>query len=558
MFMRTPSSIAASTTAAVALVLSPLVGDDTVWEAAGGGAFNNGLLWSNGVPGDEDRAIFDLDATFTVTFDNDYDSELLLVGGSGISLGEHINVTFNLSGPTDPFTYSIVGGTTSDVNVFGRSDNSSSGNPGGATLRITGGTLDIAGDLRVAYSESNTNDLAGSVVVSGADAKLVVGGDYSSSRYGTELSALIIEDGASATIHNFLPSRNGGSASNSIVAVSGEGSLLTLSNWFRQISGVMTMTVADGGEVQSGTVDMAGTNNARTHLLVTGAESLFQGGAMRPLSWGSANNRVATIVVADGGEIRVSSVVDRYAGTNNTADYLVTGANSEWNVSGMFNLGGENTNAYDRTVTLTVANGGEVTASELRLHYGGVLMGNSTVDITSSAGVNSRGGTVAPGLYNQTIVHGISGQSFTTVDTLGTLTIDGNYFQRVFNNGTTEDPDIHIGTLKIRIGEGASDRLSVVGNIDLVSLNGLLPLLEIAAFDTPVLAANDTFNILDWTGDFTGEFEISAFDPGSGLSWDFSNLYIDGTISVIPEPGMVALLIGAAAVGCVVLRRRRG
>jgi fibronectin-binding autotransporter adhesin len=71
---------------------------------------------------------------------------------------------------------------------------------------------------------------------------------------------------------------------------------------------------------------------------------------------------------------------------------------------------------------------------------------------------------------------------------------------------------------------------------------------------------NDTFNLIDWTGTFTG-FDLSRLHlptfTDSSLHWLTNNFLIDGTISVgaVPEPGRSLML--TLTLGLLILRRRR-
>ncbi|MCX5653456.1 MAG: PEP-CTERM sorting domain-containing protein [Planctomycetota bacterium] len=78
--------------------------------------------------------------------------------------------------------------------------------------------------------------------------------------------------------------------------------------------------------------------------------------------------------------------------------------------------------------------------------------------------------------------------------------------------------------------------------------------LAVLLIDGFVPQGDEVFDILDFGGR-SGEFStLSLPDLGSGLSWDTSDLYTSGTITVVPEPATLALvLVGAAAT---VLRRR--
>lgn len=81
-------------------VLASLAGaDDYLWNTAGNGSYGDPCAWTpNGVPGSSDRALLQLPATstYTVSFDNDYNTGQLLVDTS--------DVAFDLGG----FTYNLV------------------------------------------------------------------------------------------------------------------------------------------------------------------------------------------------------------------------------------------------------------------------------------------------------------------------------------------------------------------------------------------------------------------------------------------------------------------
>jgi hypothetical protein len=58
--------------------------------------------------------------------------------------------------------------------------------------------------------------------------------------------------------------------------------------------------------------------------------------------------------------------------------------------------------------------------------------------------------------------------------------------------------------------------------------------------------AGDAFDVLDWDA-LSGTFsQVSLPELSPGLGWDTSRLYSSGTLSVVPEPGTLALLLAAA------------
>ncbi|MGE0485284.1 MAG: choice-of-anchor tandem repeat NxxGxxAF-containing protein [Gammaproteobacteria bacterium] len=96
------------------------------------------------------------------------------------------------------------------------------------------------------------------------------------------------------------------------------------------------------------------------------------------------------------------------------------------------------------------------------------------------------------------------------------------------------------------------DRLSVDGTL---GLDGTLALILLDGYQP---RAGDRFDLLDW-GTLIGTFvdiDLGGALLGDGLSWDFSNLYLDGSVTVastVPLPPAMWLFAGAAGL---LLRRR--
>ena len=85
-----------------------------------------------------------------------------------------------------------------------------------------------------------------------------------------------------------------------------------------------------------------------------------------------------------------------------------------------------------------------------------------------------------------------------------------------------------------------------------VILDGTLE-LDVEAGFNPAIAADDTVHLFDWTGaSRSGSFSSIISDPPPGYTWDTSNLYSTGevTLEVVPEPSALVLL-AAGAIGLV-------
>jgi autotransporter-associated beta strand protein len=126
----------------------------------------------------------------------------------------------------------------------------------------------------------------------------------------------------------------------------------------------------------------------------------------------------------------------------------------------------------------------------------------------------------------------------------GNVVFDANVYLSPSTTTVMELGGLSPGTQYDRIDVGGS--LSLGGTLDVVLIGNFAP------------SPGDRFDLLD--GNVSGTFDAVALPPlGPGLSWDASNLYTSGTITVVPEPGtLVLLLMGAAGVLAWIAGFRRG
>jgi T5SS/PEP-CTERM-associated repeat protein len=273
-----------------------------------------------------------------------------------------------------------------------------------------------------------------------------------------------------------------------------------------------TLTIQNGGTVTTsgaGTFDGAVSVGSKTgsQITVTGAGSTLQVGAL--------SNFFAGKELLVGGFGQGTLLVDN-SGTVNAA-----GANVM--VGGGFS--GTNTDPG----TLTVKNGGSLTANTVSINQNGTLNGNGTIN----ADVTLNGGTISPG------------------NSPGTLTING-------------DLSLLNGILNLEIATGVMDLLNVSGNVFFGSDLSLNLIFD----DMPAMGA--LFDIDDF---FVGS-AVLLFDPAFSLA---TQLHVSGladssfvTVSAgdqtvtfgqpveqVSEPATLALLgMGLIALG--MLRRHRG
>ncbi len=498
------------------------------WVNDEGGTFDVGSNWDPATaPGTDGIALFDLDATYTVNFSADTSTT-----GALISNG---NVTFDLNNPGNgTFTYDVTGGDGFDVS-----------GSSGAHLTITGGRL-LASNDQAWIGRSGD----GAVVVSGTGARLETPGTL---RVGTGANAsgsLTIEQGgvvvSDRNDFTIAAQVGGATTSEGTVVVTDPGSRWVLNHDMQHSRGDVTFQILNGGEIyhDGGSVSLSHRSNDFTGL-VSGEGSLWKTNTLTTGSNAQDNNRTARLTIEDGGRIESTRVTLGNAGWMRSYA-LVTGEDSEWEISdtvlGLRLGGAEGTANLNRYAEINIVDGGVISVTTVQLLPGSKISGDSTMEITMVGGlVNNRGGLIAPGIT--------ADAEFGLIDTIGTLTIDGNYASESF----VIDEVSHNAVIRVRIDEaGANDRFRVLGDIDLSGD------LEVIVLGSPTLSVMDSFQILEWSGTLTGTFDsVDLFDPGSGLAWDLSSLYLDGSISVIPEPRTLALGFGLIALAVAALRRSR-
>lgn len=193
-----------------------------------------------------------------------------------------------------------------------------------------------------------------------------------------------------------------------------------------------------------------------------------------------------------------------------------------------------------------LVNGSHTGGGTYTVQTGATLGGSGSLALASGAGVSiDAGATLSVGdgiLGGQTLqltTTGLGQVSF--ADSSSTLTLD----------------------LFSRPGPASSDLLVVSGDID---LNGARLIITDPNGVAGTFQYEDTWQIFDWSAitsmDLGSGDNVFTIDPllnlpslNNGWIWDLSDLYLGGTITVVPEPGRAALLL--LALGFAIIRRRR-
>jgi hypothetical protein len=209
------------------------------------------------------------------------------------------------------------------------------------------------------------------------------------------------------------------------------------------------------------------------------------------------------------------------------ASSLSTGALNVSN-GGTFNSGSGLTTV--RATGKIVINGGTYNSNgDLTLNGGllhllsGTVTANS-ISLTAGGTVDFDGGTLHVGNFTGGLVN--QGGTLAPGESLGITTVTGTYFQQ------------NAGTLQIQIGgltPGTQyDRLDVSS---ILGLDGTLNVLLANGFNPQ---SGNSFDILNWFG-LLGTFDaINLPTLGGTLTWDMSQLYATGILSVIDTSGFTA------------------
>ncbi len=525
-------------------VFAVCVNAETSWTSASGGDFDDSENWSDGVPDSGDAAVFGLAASYDVDFKGNEASDILRVTGG--------SPTFNLfQSPTSGYSYTIAS-TAADSIVVG----DTVGQNGTLILKGLQDSLTSALGTSGGLILGNAAGSSGSVTVS-SHAQLNVSGAVVIGSSGS--GSMLINSGAtthstgnSATFETLRIGYLAGSQG--MLVVSGANTRVEAPSTFDGVgtSGHGVLVIEDGAYMKAGFNGarfQVGTNSGGSGtLVIRGANSHLETVTNRP-RFGDQGQ--AVVIIEDGGSMKTTGASQIAGRSASDSTVFISGQNSLWEDTGRIDVGHSTTG--NGTGHLIVTDGGRVEAvNNIELmdsNGGGILYGDS---VMKAATVRSRGNSmVSPGLPDWVFVDPLDPSiGVTLVESIGTLTLEANYIQEVTGRGSP--------VLRIKVGEFAADQLNVIGNITLTAFSGDNPTLEIINFQGAQLSAFDSFQILNWSGTLTGEFDIIAFDPGDDLYWDFSSLYDTGFITVIPEPASTAFaLLAVAATVCLLRRRKR-
>lgn len=317
------------------------------------------------------------------------------------------------------------------------------------------------------------------------------------------------------------------------------GGVLEMGN---STTAINSLSVSGTTRLDGGTLNVVSADAALGHLVVnSGALNVYnRSSGAGGVSASSLSNSSATGIVQASQSAGVSGTLT-LTGNSGTFSY---GGQVRNNGSNNSTMSLAKTGANTQILTGLNSYTGATTISAGTLIINGSL-GNTAVSIASGAVFSGTGSVAGAVAVDGMITAGASAGGDT-----GTLTISNSL--TLHSTATT-----HFELRGTAAGE--FDRIVLTGVGSDLILNGVVTVSLLNGYD-PLVGAR--FDLFDWTG----ELEASAFDINSdllpflpslagGKTWDTSSFLVDGSLAVVPEPGVTVLL--AIALGVVVFFQKR-
>jgi autotransporter-associated beta strand protein len=204
----------------------------------------------------------------------------------------------------------------------------------------------------------------------------------------------------------------------------------------------------------------------------------------------------------------------------------------------------------------TYSGGTAVTAGTLLVNNtSGSGLGSGSVDVSGAGTVLGGTGIIAPNGKDISIANGTL-----AVGNVGDATGSGTVDLQFSNAGGPVNFNLSTdATVRLDIwSPGNSEKLIFdSGSSALTSINLNGATLRVDSTYTS-WQRGDSFDLFDWGTAPTTLFSSAYVLPllGSGLTWDTTNLYTTGVITVVPEPSTV-FLVGLAGLFLLIQRRQR-
>lgn len=448
------------------------------------------------------------------------------------------------------FTNSTVSSTTLEVGRNGGADYNQ--------LNINGANaqLDVSSWANIGRSGAHTE----ANLLNGGH--LSIGGKTTVGVYNSD-STLNVFTNSMLTTSDLEAGQNGGASNNTIQVIGDQARIQA--NGFSMIgrSGSSnTLYIADGGHMYSTSYMAIGNNSSaqNNYVHLDGVGSIMTN---TTLTVGNEGDNTLMEVTGGATLLTDAAVIGRTSNAENN-HMTVSGSGTTWTNNTYLNISDSPWWLVSTNSSLTITDGATVHTATLGLHEDTSalhLEANSRLEITGNFDADQAGtfdfsgGTLAVHgqLDNLSLVE--NGRRLEAIDVNNNLTISGTFAPgiQVGNSAITGSLTMNAnGLLEMQLGGTAS------GDYDHLSISGLSSLqgdLEVAYFNGFMASNGDSFDLFDYNGGKSGTFDSIVLPTLSGgLSWDQSNLYTDGTITVVPEPSTTAQMIMVAG-GLLAIRK---
>ncbi|QDU34065.1 hypothetical protein KS4_21270 [Poriferisphaera corsica] len=273
----------------------------------------------------------------------------------------------------------------------------------------------------------------------------------------------------------------------------------------------------------AGVIEGSGELNGATLITPTGELRILEGDTMRAMNI----NNTGVIDIVDG------HLDARFGVLVNNNNGLVSIQNSNFRTDLIKNEGDIAITFGTSAIRGDIENNGRV-----------IISGNSNMTLWDDI-INDKILHVSDG--STLVVYG----SFSGNGTSGTGTIFLEGDTRLgfspgytVNGGNTILGSNHELTIEIG-GTLPGSEYDVFGSLQQLALDGDLLVQWYNGFNASL---GDSFDILEWNS-LTGTFDnidLAGASLAAGLQWDTSDLYVTGTITVIPEPAAITLLLAGS------------
>jgi len=441
-------------------------------------------------------------------------------------------------------------------------------------LSISAGSVVSSGRCLMGSGDTGRNN---QLEVLGSGSRLINQYDLAFGYKRGSGNRLIIADGGGVECSNgWVGAGYADKGSGNVATISGINSYWNVSNVIGVGLGTSTyrngVMVEDGGSVTSTHVRISGGGvwSFSNWIEVTGEHSQWVNHGDMSIGYMGQRN---SMEISHGGVVTTENSfigqhgVSNGEDTNNEGDNYVRveGSGSKWKHSGILTIGNAEDLGGDY---LTITNGGEAVAKRGVIIHGT----NNSLNLDSGGrltiGTNFNASMVGFS-YNEGSTLAVEGQltglstleadrRLEAVSVLGDMTVHGT-----FAAGNSPADSILDGILTIAVdrilemelggyllGE-EYDRLTVT---ETAYLDGTL---DVVLLDGFTLSYGDSFDLFNWKDDHAnGEFATITTSALTGdLEWDTSELYTNGTLSVIPEPSSLAMAGIVCGLGLVIRRK---